>query len=262
MINSNIEEQLVKKFKELHLTSLMSAYTNNREDPNFLSQPLNKQLLTMLTQYEQMAKERRTERLRKNSGVPNLAYVASIFQGVNNRNIQSSIELIINSILQKQCRPIAISGATGVGKTYLSMFLVNQIIMNGKPALYTDYQNVIYSLIEHYNSRDVYTKKLKQYASNWLLVLDDAFLSDPVSKELEVLKDLLDSFSMLNNLHSILFSSQLEFSKWFEHFGQGYVSDAVIDRLTNGVINIDLKGNSKRDRKIDKIELITNGDKR
>ena len=57
---SNIEEQLIKKFKELHLTSLMSAYTNNREDLDFLSQPLNKQLLTMLTQYEQMAKERRT----------------------------------------------------------------------------------------------------------------------------------------------------------------------------------------------------------
>ena len=62
---------------------------------------------------------------------------------------------------------------------------------------------------------------------------------------LQILEDRYDR-------RSIIITSQLPFSIWYEYLGEPTLADAIMDRLTAGAHKLELKGESLRKRKKNK----------
>ena len=88
-----------------------------------------------------------------------------------------------------------------------------------------------------------YLTLLNQLEKPTLLILDD-FGLQPLTQEIKLtlLQLLEDGFDE----KSIIITSQLPVSKWFDYINGPTLEDAILDRLTANSIRIELKGESKR----------------
>jgi DNA replication protein DnaC len=76
-----------------------------------------------------------------------------------------------------------------------------------------------------------------------LLILDDAFLVPIDAKERPILLDIIED---RHGRKSIIMSSQLPVSNWYDAIGDPTVADAILDRIVHTAHRIELTGESIR----------------
>lgn len=139
----------------------------------------------------------------------------------------------------------AITGPTGVGKTYLACALANKACREGYTVHYTRTARLLQELAVA-RIDGSYSKKLAALARLDLLVLDDwamAPLSDPGRRDLlEIIDDRYDR-------RSTLVAAQIPIEHWHESIGDPTLADAILDRLIHNAHKIALKGESMRKQK-------------
>jgi len=88
-----------------------------------------------------------------------------------------------------------------------------------------------------------YLKELKKLENMNLLILDDFGLQAFDNHMREALLNVIeDRF----NKNSLIVTSQIPISKWYEVIGEGTIADAILDRLINSSHRIELDGESLR----------------
>jgi len=85
--------------------------------------------------------------------------------------------------------------------------------------------------------------ELKKIERCQLLILDDAFLVPLDVKERAILLDIIED---RHERKSIILSSQLPVSNWYDAIGDPTVADAVLDRIVHTAHQIELTGESVR----------------
>jgi DNA replication protein DnaC len=95
-----------------------------------------------------------------------------------------------------------------------------------------------------------YIKYLNYLERQTLIILDD-FGLQPLNQnvKLALLQILEDRYAK----RSIVVTSQLPVSAWYEYINEATLADAIMDRLTAQVHRVELKGESRRKNK-NKIE--------
>ena len=83
-----------------------------------------------------------------------------------------------------------------------------------------------------------------------ILILDD-FGITPIDDMLRLA--LLQILEDRYDRKSIIITSQLPFKTWYEYLGEPTLGDAIMDRLTAGAHKLELKGDSLRKHKRNKI---------
>ena len=83
-----------------------------------------------------------------------------------------------------------------------------------------------------------------------ILILDD-FGITPIDDMLRLA--LLQILEDRYDRKSIIITSQLPFKTWYEYLGEPTLADAIMDRLTAGAHKLELKGDSLRKHKRNKI---------
>jgi len=137
---------------------------------------------------------------------------------------------------------VAISGATGTGKTYLACALAQQACRKGFRVCYRRASRLLDELaLAHADG--TYPRLLTRFARIDLLVLDDWGLAPPKDQER---RDLLEVLEDRYGQRSTLITSQLPPTKWHDHLGDPTVADAICDRLLHNAHRIALKGPSRR----------------
>src|SRR5947207_2186801 len=92
-----------------------------------------------------------------------------------------------------------------------------------------------------------YAKLLRTLARVDLLILDDW---GPEQLSAEQRRDLLEIFEDRYDTRSILITSQLPVSQWYEIIGDPTLADAILDRVIHNAYRIELKGESMRKLKL------------
>jgi len=94
-----------------------------------------------------------------------------------------------------------------------------------------------------------YIKLIQQFKKFDLLILDDFGLT-AISKQ-----QTHDLFNIIEERHEIcstIITSQLPTAKWHDYLNEPTLADAIMDRFTQRIHRIELKGESMRkDKKID-----------
>jgi DNA replication protein DnaC len=137
---------------------------------------------------------------------------------------------------------VLITGATGVGKTYLACALGQQACRQGYRALYRRVPRLLDELaLAHADGS--YTTLLARLARIDVLVLDDWGLASLKDSQRQ---DLLEVLEDRDGSRSTIITSQLPREQWHEYLGEPTVADAILDRVVHRAFPIALTGPSRR----------------
>lgn len=187
----------------------------------------------------------RTERLLRAS---KLRYNANIedIECSSTRNLtKEKLSEIADCSFIRQAVNILISGMTGCGKSYLACALGNQACQLG---FRTEYYNMnrFMELVGQAKLDGTFLKLLTHVEKVDLLILDD-FALQPMNDN--VRQALLQMLEDRYDKRSVIIISQLPVVKWYEYIAEPTFADAIMDRLVNNAINIELKGESMRKKR-------------
>ncbi len=199
--------------------------------------------LALLTDHEwEQRHNQKIERLLKQASFRQSATVADV-NYAHQRNLDKNMftRLATLDFLKKK-ENVIITGASGVGKSYLAQALGNQACINGKKVIYTITAR-LFTRLKLAKVDGTYLKELKKLTKADVLILDDFGLQAFDNQAREALMDIIDD---RYNQVSTIVSSQIPVSVWYDIIGEGTIADAILDRIVNSSHRIDLKGESLR----------------
>jgi DNA replication protein DnaC len=139
---------------------------------------------------------------------------------------------------------VILTGATGLGKTYLACALADRAARRGHSVLYRRLPKLIFEL-SLARADGSYLRTLEKLAKVELLILDDWGLA---AVEGQAANDLMDVIDDRAGVRSTIVASQLPVSEWHHLINDPSIADALLDRLVHRAVRIDLKGESMRKR--------------
>lgn len=137
---------------------------------------------------------------------------------------------------------LALTGPTGVGKTWLACALGHQACRQGLSVRYVRLPRLFATLgIAHGDGS--YARLMNQLAKTDLLILDDWAIRKPDTAQRN---DLMEIIEDRHGLKSTLIASQLPIEHWHDHLGGATVADALLDRLLHNAHRLQLTRDSMR----------------
>lgn len=137
---------------------------------------------------------------------------------------------------------VLITGATGVGKSFIACALAHQACRQGYRALYRRASRLFHELALA-RADGTYVRLLAKVARVDVFVLDDWGLAPVQDAER---RDLLELLEDRYGTRSTIVTSQLPPAHWHEHLGEPTLADAICDRLLHNAHRLVLKGPSRR----------------
>ena len=239
LLQQTLEKLSAMKFRGM--VAALEAWQQNGAKQNL--DPAD--LVGLLTDAEWTARENRklTQR-RRQARFP----VAATVEGIDYqhpRGLQKSKMLELVS-----CRWIAahqnliISGATGLGKTWLPCALGEKACREGYRVFYSRAPRLFGDLYLA-KADGTYLRTLAKLAKFDLLIIDD--LGSPLDENER--RDLREILEDRYDVSSTLVTSQFEPGHWHSFIGDETLADAICDRLVHNAHRLKLSGESMRKKK-------------
>lgn len=207
--------------KEMNVNELLTRIIDSEYDYRY-----NRRLKTLIN----------GARFRINCSISDIRYD-------KHRNLdRDAIMSLIDGEWIKKGENIIISGATGVGKSFLACAIGNQACINGYKV---SYNNTIkfFSDLMLSKTDGTYSKKIDRLLRNDLIILDD-FGLHPIDNTISMI--LLEILEDRYNRKSIIISSQYSEDVWHSLIPDKTYADAICDRIIHKSHKIDLQGESMR----------------
>lgn len=132
---------------------------------------------------------------------------------------------------------VVIEGRTGTGKSYLACCLAKQACRMRRSARYVRLPDLLMERDELAGVERSDVKMLKKYARFYLLVLDEWLTEDVRDVDIRFLLELIERRYMDK---STVLRTQYSPAEWHGRLGGGAQADAMVDRLVQGSVRIDL----------------------
>lgn len=142
----------------------------------------------------------------------------------------------------KKNQNIIITGATGVGKTYITCALGNSACRAGLSTTYFRLPKLLDEL-SIAKADGSYGKIMTRLARLRLLIVDDWGFAPLTDKERRIFLDILED---RYGISSTIISSQVPVEKWHDNIADPTVADAICDRLIHNAHRLKLTGESIR----------------
>jgi DNA replication protein DnaC len=234
--------QTVEKLKQMRLTAMADLHLQHVKNNKFNELTADEYLALLADHEWEDRQNKKISRLLHQASFRQKASTAEI-NYAQPRNLDKNMfnRLATLDFITKK-ENIILTGASGVGKSYLGQALGNQACLMGYRVYYTNTARLL-SMLKLSKVDGTYIKELKKLSKVDLLIMDDFGLQAFDTHAREALMDIVDD--RFNNLSTII-SSQIPVSAWYDIIGEGTIADAILDRLVNSSHRIDLKGESLR----------------
>jgi DNA replication protein DnaC len=204
------------------------------------------QFVSMITDAEwDDRNNRKIERLIKNARFHYKATIENVaYEHTRNIDRTKLLRLAECDFINKS-ENVLISGSTGAGKSYIGTALGYQACIEGHRVLYFN-TTKLFSKLKMAKADGSYLKELAKIARHQLVILDDFGLQPLDSQNRIALLELIED---RHNKGSMLVTSQIPVSKWYEIIGEKTIADAILDRLIHQAHRIELMGESMRKKR-------------
>ncbi len=183
------------------------------------------------------------QRLLKQARIPKAVSVDDVkFTAKRKLNKQAFLSLLQDDWL-KSGTNVIITGATGLGKTFLSSVVTHHLCRRGIAVRYQRTHRWLADFLLA-DERRRFPQTVCGFRRVPLLVFDE-WLRDPVTPPEARL--LLDLFDDRYQQHSVMLLSQFQVSDWHSRFTDPTLADAILDRLVHNAVRFALVGPSMRD---------------
>ncbi|MCK0137404.1 IS21-like element helper ATPase IstB [Arenibacter sp. S6351L] len=140
---------------------------------------------------------------------------------------------------------VLITGSTGAGKSYLATALGYQACIDGYRVKYYN-TNRLMAKLKMAKADGFYLKELAKLERLQLIILDD-FGLQPMDQQSRIA--LLEIIEDRHGKNSVIITSQLPVSRWYDIIGEKTIADATMDRLVHHAHRFELQGESMRKKK-------------
>lgn len=233
---------IINKMAGMKLTGMLRTYQTILQS-NQHHDLTHEELINMLIQAEW--EERENKRMGRLIRQAHFRYSACIeeinFTATRKLDKTMLLRLAENTYLTRK-ENILISGATGVGKSYIASALGHQACLQGYKTLYFNTQKM-FSRLKMLKADGSYTKEINKIERADLLILDDFGLTQLDNNARMTLMEIIED---RHARKSTIISSQLPVAKWYEVIGESTVADAILDRMVHTAHRIELNGESMR----------------
>ena len=240
IMNYQTNEQL----SEMKLHAMKLEYQRQQELPAISELDFDERFSMIVNEQYNAKKEAKAKRLIKAANLREpTAHIANIDYDPVRKIKKSDVARPSNCEWIQNGANLIITGATGVGKTYLlSAFGRAACLQNIKvkcyrvPRLLTD--------LAISKGDGSYNKLMQDMIKPGLLILDDFGIKQ---LDLSMTQDFLEVIEERHHAgRSIAISAQLPVKEWPTVFKDQTISDAILDRLVRNAYRFDLKGPSRR----------------
>lgn len=245
-----MNEQTYKQLMEMRLFALANSFKEFIEKPAGTDALTFEERLGIMVDIEwSMRQDRQLKtrlsksKLRESACIEDIDYTQP-------RNLDRSVmQRLALCHWVKQHENVLITGATGVGKTWIACALAHKACREGYAISFVRLSRMLHDLFLA-RGTGTYPALMTKLAKPDVLIIDDFGLAKLSDTER---RDLLEVIEDRQSRKSTIVTSQLEVKHWHEVIGEPTVADAILDRLVTSAHRIDLKGKtSLRGGKTDK----------
>ncbi len=236
---------IVTMLKDLKLNGFAESFNELMSLPLQMRPGLDVCVARMIEAEQCHRNNARTQKLLKAAKLRYGGYIEDIECSASRNLLQSDLSEIASCSFVRRGENLLITGLTGVGKSYLACAVGRQACTLGIPTLYVNLNRFLETVAQAHldGTMEKLLNKLHKYD---LLILDDFGLRQLTpDARLALLQILEDRFEC----KSLIIASQLPVANWYEYINDNTLADAIMDRLVNNSIHMDLKGESMRKRK-------------
>jgi len=234
--------QTIEKLKQMRLGAMAELHLQYLKN-NQLNDSTPDEYLALLTDHEwENRQNQKIDRLiklagfRQKASIPEVSYTETRNLDKNMFNRLATLDFMARK------ENVIVTGASGVGKSFLAQALGHQACLMGHKVLYSNTAR-LFTKLKLSKVDGTYIKELQKLQRVDLLILDDFGLQAFDNNAREALMDIIED--RFNKISTIV-SSQIPVSIWYDIIGEGTIADAILDRLVNSSHRIDLKGESLR----------------
>lgn len=234
--------QTIDKLRQMRLTAMAQLHAAHLKD-NRTDKNTPDQYLALLVDHQwEDRQNNKIQRLFQQAGFRQPANLADIDYAQNRNLDRNMFERLATLDFIARKENVIITGASGVGKSYLGQALGHQACMMQYRTIYANTARLLKKL-KLGKVDGTYLKELNKLLKADLLILDDFGLQSFDNHAREALMDIIDD---RHNKTSTIIASQIPVSAWYDIIGEGTIADAILDRIVNSSHRIDLKGESLR----------------
>lgn len=240
-----INENTLTRLREFRLTAFIDALIEQERSPETYGDLSFDERLTLLVDAESTKRNnQRVNRLLKRARVPtNLSLSDVDFSSARGITKSQLLSLVQGDWLDSG-NHLIITGKTGVGKTFISGIIAQELCRRSKAVRYgRTHQWLIdfdIALQKHRLGQTI--AGLRKVP---LLILDEWMRDQITVEESRILLDLVDD---RYTKHSLMFVSQFPVKDWHDRFDDPTMADAILDRIVHSAHRVELTGDSMRKR--------------
>jgi DNA replication protein DnaC len=241
-----LNEQTIEKLRALRLVAMAAAWDEQNKSVEMTALSFDERL-GLLVDAEWLARE--NKRVARSLKEAKLRLGQACIEGIDyppRRELdKATIRQLASCTWVREHQAVVITGATGVGKTYVACALAQQACRKGHRAMYRRASRLLDEL-RMARADGSYARLLARLARVDVLVIDDFALAPMTESERT---DLLEVLEDRHELRSTIITSQLAPSSWHAYLAEPTLADAICDRVLHQAHRIALKGPSRRKEK-------------
>lgn len=234
--------QTIEKLKSMRLTAMADLHQQSLANNSYQKCTVD-EYIALLTDCEwENRQHKKITRLMQKAGFKQQASIEEVTLSEGRNLDKNMFNRLATLQFISQNENIIITGASGVGKSFLSQALGRQACQLGYTTIYQVAAR-LFNKMKLAKVDGTYHKELKRISTAKLLILDDFGLQSMDNQTREILLDIIDD---RHQRASTIMSSQIPVSAWYDVIGEGTIADAILDRLVNSSHRIQLTGESLR----------------
>lgn len=237
-------KRTIDRLHNLRLTGIVRALEDQMQRGGAAELSFEERLTLLVDREWELREQRRVERRIRSARLRQGACAEEIDYRYPRGLDRGVVEDLLACHWIRSHRNLILTGATGLGKSWLACALADRACREGFTAFYARVPRLVQELALA-RVDGTYLKTLERLAKVDLLLLDDWGLA-PLEGMAQ--HDMLEVVDDRAGRRSTLVTSQLPVSKWHGMVVDPSVADALLDRLAGNAQQVAMKGDSMRRR--------------
>jgi len=232
----------LEKLKAMRMSAMAQLYSQHLTQNTSEKMTFDEQLALLVDHQWEDWQNRKIDRLLKQACFKQQASMVNIDYATPRNLDKNSLERLATLDFIKRKENTILTGASGVGKSYIAQALGHQACLHGHKVLYQNTARM-FKKLKLCKVDGTYLKELHKILKVELLILDDFGLQSFDNHAREALMDIIDD---RHAKASTIIVSQIPVSAWYDIIGESTIADAILDRIVNSSHRIKLEGQSLR----------------
>lgn len=246
-----LTQPTVDKLIAMRLRGMAEALREQQESADLQRLSFEERFGLLIDRQWNWRQNRALERRLRNGRLQGTACVEDIdYRTARGLDRQLMRSLTQESAWVREHQHLFLIGPTGIGKTWLARALAQKACRDGYTALFQKATELFRGLATA-RADGTHRRLLYQFSHVDLLIVDDWAMAPMTEAER---RDFLEICDVRYQARSTLLTSQLPVANWHTQIGDPTIADSILDRLVHNAHRIELKGESMRRKRAQKVE--------